>query len=215
MTLTEVSGMAESPWPVIHAERAALADDLAGLTDAQWATPSLCGDWSVRQVLGHMTATAGLSPGGFITRFAASGFRFHEMSAKNVARETAGAPGDVLARFRAVITETKHPPGPVDAMLGEVIIHGADIRRPLGISRAYPAAAVTGVADFCMGSNLLLGGKKRSSGLTLRATDADWSAGSGPVVSGPALSLVLAITGRSAALADLSGDGLATLRARS
>jgi len=34
-------------------------------------------------------------------------------------------------------------------------------------------------------------------------------------VSGPALSLVLAITGRSAALADLSGDGLATLRSRS
>ncbi len=34
------------------------------------------------------------------------------------------------------------------------------------------------------------------------------------VVSGPALSLVLAITGRPAALADLSGDGLAMLRSR-
>jgi hypothetical protein len=82
------------------------------------------------------------------------------------------------------------------------------------ITRDYPMAAVTRVADFCRRSNLLLGGKNRSSGLTLRATDADWSAGSGPVVSGPALSLVLAITGRPAALADLSGDGLAALRAR-
>jgi hypothetical protein len=49
---------------------------------------------------------------------------------------------------------------------------------------------------------------------TLRATDADWSVGSGPVVSGPALSLVLALTGRPTALADLSGDGLAALRSR-
>ncbi len=65
-----------------------------------------------------------------------------------------------------------------------------------------------------MGSNLLLGGKKRSTGLTLRATDTDWSAGSGPVVSGPAVSLVLAITGRTVALDDLSGDGLAALRSR-
>jgi uncharacterized protein (TIGR03083 family) len=206
---------AESPWPEIHAERTALAEDLAGLSDEQWVTPSLCADWTVRDVLGHLTATARMTPARFIAAFAASGFRFHPMNAKNVAGETTGTPADGLARFRAVIPASTHPPGPVDAMLGEVIIHSADIRRPLGIQRAYPAAAVTRVADFCTRSNLLLGGKTRSSGLTLRATDADWSAGSGPVVSGPALSLVLAITGRSAALADLSGDGLATLRSRS
>jgi len=35
-----------------------------------------------------------------------------------------------------------------------------------------------------------------------------------PVLAGPALSLVLAMTGRAAALDDLSGDGLATLRSR-
>jgi len=48
----------------------------------------------------------------------------------------------------------------------------------------------------------------------LRATDTDWSAGNGPVVSGPAISLVQAITGRTIALDDLSGDGLAELRSR-
>lgn len=205
---------ADSPWPTIYAERAALADDLAELTDEQWATPSLCRLWSVRDVLGHLTATARMTQGRFVAKFAASGFRFHDMNAKNAAEETAGSPADTLARFRALINASTHPPGPVDAMLGEVIIHSADVRRPLGITRDYPVAAVARVADFCRRSNLLLGGKNRSSGLTLRATDADWSAGSGPVVSGPALSLVLAITGRPAALADLSGDGLATLRAR-
>jgi hypothetical protein len=70
------------------------------------------------------------------------------------------------------------------------------------------------VADFFKGSNLLIGSKNRIAGLTLRATDADWRTGAGPEVSGPLLSLVLAMTGRAAALADLSGDGLATLRSR-
>ena len=205
----------ESPWPVIHAERAALADDLAALGDEQWATPSLCGDWSVREVLGHMTATARMTPGRFIAEFAGSGFRFGAMTKKDVARETAGTPADGLAQFRSLVNASTSPPGPVDAMLAEVTIHSADIRRPLGITRDYPAAAVTRVADFCLSSNLLLGGKKRGAGLTLRSTDSDWSAGSGPAVSGPALSLVLAITGRSAALEELSGDGLATLRSRS
>jgi uncharacterized protein (TIGR03083 family) len=205
---------AESPWPVIHAERAALADDLAALTDEQWATPSLCGNWTVRQVLGHLTATARMTPAKFFAAFAGSGFRFGAMQEKDIARETAGTPADGLAQFRSLTTASGHPPGPIDAMLGEMIIHAEDIRRPLGITREYPAAAVTRVAEFCMNSNLLLGGKKRSTGLTLRATDTDWSAGSGPVVSGPAVSLVLGITGRSVALAELSGDGLATLRSR-
>jgi uncharacterized protein (TIGR03083 family) len=205
---------AESPWPVIHAERAALADDLAALTDEQWATPSLCGGWTVRQVLAHLTATARMTPVKFLAAFAGSGFRFGAMQAKDIAKETGGSPADGLAQFRSLTTASTHPPGPVDAMLGEMIIHAEDIRRPLGITREYPAAAVTRVAEFCRSSNLLLGGKKRSTGLTLRATDADWSAGSGPVVSGPAVSLVLAITGRAVALADLSGDGLATLRSR-
>jgi uncharacterized protein (TIGR03083 family) len=45
-------------WPVIHAERKALASDLQGLTGEQWATPSLCSRRTVRDVLAHMTSTA-------------------------------------------------------------------------------------------------------------------------------------------------------------
>jgi hypothetical protein len=56
--------------------------------------------------------------------------------------------------------------------------------------------------------------KRRIDGLALRATDADWAHGSGPEVSGPILSLVMVMTGRQAALGDLSAEGVATLRAR-
>jgi uncharacterized protein (TIGR03083 family) len=206
--------MATSPWPLIHAERSALAADLASLTDQQWATPSLCTAWTVRDVLGHMTATAKMTPPKFFAALAGSGFRFNEMTAKGIAQETTGTPAGGLAEFRGQLTATTHPPGPAESMLGEAVIHSEDIRRPLGITRDYPLEAVTRVADFFKGSNLLIGSKKRIAGLRLRATHAEWSTGAGPEVSGPLLSLVLAMTGRAAALDELSGDGVATLRQR-
>jgi len=70
------------------------------------------------------------------------------------------------------------------------------------------------VADFYKGSNTLIGAKNRIAGVALRATDTDWSHGSGPEVSGPLLSLVMAMTGRKVALDDLEGPGLEVLRAR-
>jgi len=203
-----------SPWPLIHAEREALAADLDTLTGEQWAARSLCAEWTVRDVLGHMIATAKMTPPKFFASFASAGFRFNTMNEKNIAREATPNPSDGLAEFRGHLKDTTHPPGPVEAMLGEAVIHSADIRRPLGMSRDYPAEALTRVADFFKGSNLLIGAKRRIDGLALRATDTDWSTGSGPEVTGPHLSLVLAMTGRSAALADLSGEGLATLRSR-
>ncbi|MFD4179491.1 maleylpyruvate isomerase family mycothiol-dependent enzyme [Rhodococcus sp. NPDC058514] len=202
---------APGPWPTIHSERSALADDLDALSDEQWSTPSLCEHWSVWEALGHMTATAKMSPARFVLKMAGTGFRFEPMLAKEIARETAGTPADTLAQFRSAANRSSAPPGPVDTWLGETIVHAEDIRRPLGIAHEYPTEAVVRVADFYKGSNLLIGAKTRIAGLTLRADDTDWSTGTGPEVTGPMLSLVLAMTGRPAALADLSGDGLAAL----
>jgi uncharacterized protein (TIGR03083 family) len=204
-----------SPWPLIHAEREALIADLAAITDGQWATPSLCDGWTVRDVLGHMIATAQMTPPKFFVSFAAAGFRFNSMNAKGVAAQATADPADGLAAFRSHAKDTTHPPGPVEAMLGEAVIHSADIRTPLGIAHEYPDEALNRVADFYRASNLIVGAKQRIDGLTLRATDTGWTTGSGPEVAGPHLSLILAMTGRSAALAGLSGAGLDTLRSRS
>jgi uncharacterized protein (TIGR03083 family) len=204
----------DSPWQTIHSERGALADDLGNLTDAQWATPSLCRPWTVHEVLGHMTVTAKMTPPRFFLKLASSGFRFHAMSARGVAAETSGTPTQTLGEFRSHINDSTAPPGPVDTWLGETLVHAEDIRRPLGIAHDYPMEALVRVADFYRKSNLLIGAKKRVAGVTLRAADADWSAGTGPEVNGPLLSLILAMTGRSAALSDLSGLGLSELSAR-
>ena len=202
------------PWTTIHEERRALLQDLEPLTAQQWATPSLCEGWTVQDVLGHMVAAAKKSPPKFFAGMIGSGFRFNAMAAKDVARETEGGPAQTLARFREILDRTTSPPGPKTTWVGEVVVHGEDIRRPLGIKHTYPTDALTSVADFYKGSNLLIGAKNRVAGLTLQATDADWSTGSGPSVTGPMLSLVMAMVGRKPALDDLSGDGLATLRER-
>lgn len=201
-------------WTAVKAERTALADDLAGLDDAAWATPSPCEGWTVRDVLAHLDASARITAGSFLPKLVASGFSLKRLQAKDIAAGTTGPPSATLARFREVLGSTKSPPGPKDTWLGEILVHGDDIRRPLGIARTYDVDACVQVADFYKGSNLVLGSKKRLDGLRLEATDASWSTGSGPTVSGPIHSLLVAMTGRRGATADLTGDGVATLAAR-
>ena len=201
-------------WPTIHSERKALAADLETLTDEQWATPSLCTDWTVRDVLAHMTATAKISPPQFFGKMITSGFSLKSMQSKDMATERGGSPAETLARFTAEVSSSKHPPGPTDTWLGETIVHAEDIRRSLGIKHDYPTDAAVQVANFYKGSNLIIGTKKRIAGLRLRATDAAWSHGDGPEVSGPIMSLVMAMAGRKTSDEDLSGDGVATLRSR-
>jgi uncharacterized protein (TIGR03083 family) len=202
-------------WPTIHAERRALAADLQTVTGDQWDTPSLCSNWTVRDVLAHMTSAATLTPPSFFGKLISSGFSFDKVQESGVAAQRGSSPAETLAHFEGVVDSVKHPPGPNTTWLGEVIVHSEDIRRPLGIKHSYPTDAVVAVAHFYQGSNMLIGSKRRISGLTLHATDAEWSHGTGPEVAGPILSLVLAMTGRTVALDDLTGDGVATLRTRS
>ena len=93
-------------------------------------------------------------------------------------------------------------------------MHGEDIRRPLGIPHHYPLDQFARAIAFYARSNAIIGGRDRVAGLTLKATDVDLTVGDGPLVEGPAVSLLLAATGRTAALDELTGPGLATLRAR-
>jgi uncharacterized protein (TIGR03083 family) len=203
-----------SPWPAIHHERATLASHLAELPATAWGTPSLCQGWSVHDVLGHIVSTAKMTPPRFFVKFAGSGFRFGAMATQQIARETAGGPEATLAELRAHADDSTAPPGPVDSWLGEIIVHGTDIRWPLGIDHEFPVDALIRVAEFYRRSNALIGAKNRVAGVTLHATDTAWSAGTGPEVAGSLHALIMAMTGRQAALSQLSGAGLAVLAPR-
>ena len=195
-------------------QRRALADDLESVPDERWETQSLCSDWTVRQVLAHMTATAHVTPVTFFPKLIGSGFSFNRLQAKDIQTNLGSSPADTLSRFEDIVATTSGPPGPPATMAGEVLVHSEDIRRPLGVKHDYPVELVLTVADFFKKSNLILGTKRRIDGVTLRATDADWRHGSGPEAAGPAVSLVLAMTGRKAALGDLTGPGVEVLRSR-
>lgn len=201
-------------WKNIHSERAQMADTWTTLSPAQWAAQSWCQGWSVQDTAGHILAAAEQTPVNFYRELASAGFKFNVFTDRDARRLAAIGPDELVRRLRARTSTTNHPPAPVLAMLGEIVVHGEDIRRPLGLKHRPPENALAAVADSWKNSNLLIGAKRRISGLRLRATDAEWAHGEGPEVCGPLLSLILAMTGRKAVLPDLTGDGVAKLGTR-
>jgi uncharacterized protein (TIGR03083 family) len=201
-------------WELIHWERAVMADTLAALTPTQWAEPSLCAGWSVHVMAGHILAAAEQTPANFMKGMVANGFRFNTMMDRNARRLGALSPTEIIERLRARTTTTNRPPAPVMAMLGEIVVHGEDVRRPLGLDNDTSGEAVAACLEMYTRASFPVGGKKRIGGLRLVASDVDWSHGAGPEVSGSGLSLLLAMTGRPAGLADLAGKGVTSLSGR-
>jgi uncharacterized protein (TIGR03083 family) len=196
-------------WELVHAERAALAEDLAGLTHAQWNVGSLCTEFTVREVVAHLTSGASLGPARWMAGVIRCRFDFDAQNAYRLAQQLGTDDGETLERFRRSVTSTTKPPVPVVSVLGEVIVHGEDIRRPLMIQHDYPIATLTAVAEYFHRSNMTVPSKRRTRGLRLSATDGPFSAGApdDALVSGSTLALIMAMAGRSAYGAELSGEG--------
>ncbi|MEV4946893.1 maleylpyruvate isomerase family mycothiol-dependent enzyme [Streptomyces sp. NPDC053755] len=204
--------MSTHVWALVHAERAALVDDLSRLDEARWGTPSLCDGWDVHDVVAHLVDTAKTTRLGFVTGLARARFDFDRQNTGGVERERGARPAVTLERLRRVAPRTSTPPAPLDSRLVEEIVHGEDIRRPLGLTRAYPQEAVVRALKLQARTPASFGGAKELlRRVRLTATDADVSTGTGPRVSGPVLSLLLAVSGRWAALDDLTGPGLGAL----
>ena len=67
-----------------------------------------------------------------------------------------------------------------------------------------------GVANGVAGSGI----KQRIAGLRLVATDIEWEHGEGPEVRGTGEALLMTVCGRARLLDELTGEGVARLRAR-
>jgi uncharacterized protein (TIGR03083 family) len=201
-------------WALIHAERTSLADTIGELTPEQWRAASLCSGWTVGFLAAHVLAGAEQTPGHFVTGLAASGFRFNALMERDARSREQLSRDQVAERLRQRTSTTNRPPAPVMAMLGEVVVHGEDIRRPAGVAGTVADDAANACLQMYTKASFPVGGKKRIDGLRLVATDTGWSFGTGPEVSGPAMSLLLAMTGRAAGMAQLTGAGAATLGER-
>ncbi|MFJ2738895.1 maleylpyruvate isomerase family mycothiol-dependent enzyme [Streptomyces sp. NPDC087440] len=199
-------------WPLVHAERAALVLDLDRLDDAQWQQPSLCADWTVHDVAAHLVDTWQTTRLGFVAAMVRARFDFDRQNAAGVARERGATPRQTLERLRQAAGRRSTPPAPLDTRLVEEVVHGEDIRRPLGLTHLYAPEAVVRALRLQTRTSASMGGaKERVAGVRLAATDSDVIIGDGPEVSGTALALLLAVSGRKSALDELDGPGVAVL----
>lgn len=193
------------------AERAELADLLVSLTPEQWDAPTLCDRWRVRDVVAHMFSYDELGPLGTVGRMVKGRLVRGGPNAVGIAAYAARTPDQLIT----LVKDHLRPRGLTAGFGGRIAlcdgtIHHQDIRRPLGLARDVPGERMYVVLEFAKTAPLIHS-KKRIKGLALAATDLDWRSGDGPLIEGPAESLLMALAGRRGVTEELSGPGLSTL----
>jgi uncharacterized protein (TIGR03083 family) len=205
----------EEVFAAVADERRQLADLIDGLTEAQLATPSLCAGWDVKTVAAHLVSVFADGFWGF--QWAALRNRGIGRGIDELARRRAQEPAaEIAAALRERADHRLSPPvtGPLSG-LTDVLVHGGDIRIPLGLPFEPNPRRVTLALDFLTGPHPFgFVPQGRLSGICLQGTDIGRSWGSGAEVRGLAAHLMMAACGRTPALARLDGPGLAELRNR-
>ena len=163
-------------WRNVDEQRGHLADLLDTLEPQQWATPSLCAGWTVREVAIHITQSHA-SIGEMLPAALKSGFRFDAM-VRRAALEDPSQPAAITARLRAMAGSRKRPPltKEVDPLL-DILIHTQDICIPLGIDRPMPPDAAVAVADRLWHMKFPFAPQRDLPGYRFVATDADYAVG--------------------------------------
>lgn len=197
--------------------RRRLADFFDRLDEDQLATQSLCSVWTVREVLGH-TAMPFVVPLRRLVWRIARARGSVDRASEAIAAELAQRPVAELTQLIRANAERRVPAPGVGPMgqLTDHCIHLRDCARPLGLADDVPLGDWRLVLDWLPTRQASLGvvPKGRLDGLRLRATDQDWSYGSGGLVEGPSEALAMAVSGRAVALAELAGDGVRELEGR-
>ena len=190
---------------------------LEGLDAGQWAAPSLCAGWTVRDVAGHLVVPFQVSVPAMaleILRSRGSIDRAMDRMAKKTAREPTA---DLVGALRDHADSRFTPPmlGP-EAPLSDTSIHLSDMARPLGIDLTIPPTLWRVVLDFLASptARRAFVPTGRIAGLAFATTDQDWSAGEGDEVRGTSEAVALALAGRPVVLDELEGPGVGVLRER-
>lgn len=199
-------------WDHIHAERAALAELLAGLPPEDWAHDTLCPGWTVHDVAAHVIATPRTGwreLGPMVLRNLGRGYNtmiFREVK-RLAARETRES---ILADFERYAGSTRHVPTTTSVEpLIDALVHHQDIARPLGRRHDMPPEAAAFAADRVRLLAPLMGTTRLVRSVRMVATDVDWARGRGPTVEGPAQELLMLCSGRAPDPALVRGEGLA------
>lgn len=196
-------------------ERRSIASLIDGLDPQQLATESLCVGWDVKTVAAHLISDFTDGFWGFL----ASGIRHGNINRgiDALARRRARAPAAEIAEtLRREADHRLSPPvtGPLSG-LTDVLVHGADMRIPLGISHRPDAQCVARVIDFLTGPTQFgFFPRRRLRGIALHDEDTGQVWGDGKSIRESGAALMLAVCGRTVALEDLTGPGVPVLQSR-
>jgi uncharacterized protein (TIGR03083 family) len=201
---------------LIAVERRRAADLLESLDDAQLQTQSLCAQWTVRDIAGHLISPFSVSLPEFLVGVIRNG-GFSRYSVK-LSQQLGRRPlSEIVQTLRHNADNEFTPPlqGP-GAPLTDLAVHVRDVARPLGLATSASPDAWESVLAFLTAPQARRGfiPRGRLSGLRFEATDLDWAYGDGPPLRGNAEALAMAIAGRRVALNDLTGEGVTRLSAR-
>ena len=206
----------EQSWQVVVEQRLAIAEMLAGLSDADWEQQSLCAGWRVRDVAAHVTLIP-IPPTrrSLLVDFAKARGNYARFNTEASRRRAARTPTQLVQDYRTT-AESRSVPWLVNPanVMWDILVHAQDIAIPLGIDFPTPpdagAAAATRIWELRWPFSF--GCKRRLRTFTLTATDADWATGTGPEIAGPISAILLLLTGRTeAATPQLTGNGVRSL----
>jgi uncharacterized protein (TIGR03083 family) len=201
-------------WDVVTRLRLGVADQLETLSTADWDAPSLCDGWRVRDVAGHLSIIPTITTAELVAAMPRTGFNLNRVNTLIARRYGSAEPAAILASIR----EHAHDRTTAKALntadsLFDLVVHGQDMFRPLGQRFEVPADVAVAGLDRVWEMGWPFRASRRLGHVTLSATDAAWTRGSGPEVRGPAVALLLLLTGRAGAAADdLSGPGVDLVR---
>jgi len=203
----------EESWQVVVEQRLAIAELLAGLSEGDWEQPSLCSGWSVRDVAAHVTLIPiPPSPSSLLVDFAKARGNYARFNTVASQRRAVRTPSQLVLDLRntAESRTVPRPASPANVMW-DILVHAQDIAIPLGIDFPTPpdagAAAATRIWELRWPFSFRA--QRRLGSFTLRATDANWTLGTGPEIAGPISAILLLLTGRTkAATPLLTGEGL-------
>ncbi|MFI0216188.1 maleylpyruvate isomerase family mycothiol-dependent enzyme [Streptomyces lydicus] len=192
---------------VIAAERRELADLLDGLPDEQWDAPTLCAGWRVREVAAHMSMGFRYSFPKVAAELVRAGGSLHRMTDRLARKDAAAASPRQLAGF---LRDNAHHPwtppvGGLASALGHDVVHGLDITVALGHDRRVPEDRLRVLLDHVTARSARFFGADLA-GIQLRATDLDWSFGTGTPLTGTGTDLLLVAFGRKLPAGRLHGE---------
>ena len=201
-------------WAAIDDQRRALVNLLQDLPEPDWNRPSLCAGWTIRQVAAHLALQN--TPWSGLPRATLDAVRYGGMNGAIQAMACRHAELPV----EAIVSEIRDRVGvrrPLPTVTFrdtavDYLVHGQDIALPLGRLLPMPSDLCVLAADRVWSSPRMFHARRKLAGYRLAADDAAWTAGQGREISGPIGALLLLLTGRPAALAQLSGPGAADLR---